>query len=92
VLKYHGQVASVLVTKIDPSSNTAPANLVTGFKSDSYQIAGLKTAEHAIFVVSSLEAAENTTIARSVGPILKDHIERVEQKLETLLVKMIKKG
>jgi len=62
-----------------------PGDIAAPFTSDSYQVAAFQTASHAVFVVSSLNEADNMTVARSVSPLLEKQIRSAEQALQAKL-------
>ncbi len=86
VVKYHDQIASVLVAKVDAPNSRAPrpepGQLVKGFDANSYRIAFFQTSKHAGFVVSGMNEADNLAIARSVAPALEKQIRRAEENVE----------
>lgn len=96
VVKFHDQVASILVAKtVAPNSRAPipqPGDLVTPLKSDSYRIAYFQTAGHAVFVASGLNENDNLTLARSVAPALAKHLTRAEQTLDARVIRVIKRG
>jgi anti-sigma factor RsiW len=96
VIKFHDQVASILVAKTVAPNNRAPipqpGDLVTPLKSDSYRIASFQTAGHAVFVASGLSENDNMTLARSVAPALAKHLARAEQTLDAHVIGVIKRG
>src|SRR5689334_11436364 len=88
VLKYHDQVASIVIAPraANAKAPTAmPGDIAAAFNSDSYQVAAFQTASHAVFVVSSLNEADNMTIARSVSPLLEKQLRSTEQQLQARL-------
>jgi anti-sigma factor RsiW len=91
VVKYHDQVVSIVIARSEGSRANAkapvamPGDIVTPFKSDTYQIAAFKSAGHAVFVISSLNETDNLTIARSVSPFLEKQIRSAEQPLQAKL-------
>jgi hypothetical protein len=96
VVKFHDQVASILVAKtVAPNSRAPipqPGDLVTPLQSDSYRIAYFQTAGHAVFVASGLNKSDNLTLARSVAPALARHLTRAEQTLDARVIRVIKRG
>jgi anti-sigma factor RsiW len=89
VVKYHDQVASIVVARNDANAK-APVAMpgdIAPFGSDSYQVATFQTASHAVFVISSLNEADNMTIARSVSPLLEKRLRSAEQGLQAKLFK-----
>jgi anti-sigma factor RsiW len=81
VLKYHDQVASIVIAPREANAKapTAMPGDIAAFNSDSYQVAAFQTASHAVFVVSSLNEADNMTLARSVSPLLEKQLRSTEQ-------------
>jgi|ERR1051326_1484919 anti-sigma factor RsiW len=81
VLKYHDQVASIVIAPREANAKAPtamPGDIAGAFNSD-YQVAAFQTASHAVFVVSSLNEADNMTIARSVSPLLEKQLRSTEQ-------------
>jgi len=85
ILKYHDQIVSVLVTTIDAAQageQAAPRaskeELVSGAASNVYRLTHFETAQHAVFVVSSLSEADNMAIARALAPSVSKHVARAE--------------
>jgi hypothetical protein len=88
VLKYHDQVVSIVIARnyAGAKAPTAgPGDTTAAFTSDSYQVAAFQTASHAVFVISSLNEADNMTIARSVSPLLDKQIRSAEEPLQAKL-------
>jgi len=88
VVKYHDQIASIVVGRSDPNNKAPramPGDIAAPFNFDSYQVASFQTASHAVFVVSSLNETDNMTIARSVSPLLEKQIRAAEQPLQAEL-------
>jgi len=68
ILKYHGQLVSVLVTNSDgqhQGHSTQSEALIVSGQSDGYQMAQFQTARHIVSVVSGLSDSENLLIAQS---------------------------
>ena len=73
VMRREGKVISVLVTDTDlPAEADAP---VTDHIDGALNAAGFSIGRHAFFVVSEMEAADNTLIARELYPAMRRHIE-----------------
>jgi anti-sigma factor RsiW len=88
VLKYHDQVVSIVIARSEANAKAPvamPGDIAAAFNADSYQVAAFQTASHAVFVVSSLNEADNKTIARSVAPFLEKQLRRAEQPLQAKL-------
>jgi len=88
VVKYDDQVVSIVIARNDgnaKSPTARPGDLAAVFTSDSYQVAAFQTANHAVFVVSSLNETDNMTIARSVSPLLEKQIRSGEEPLQAKL-------
>jgi anti-sigma factor RsiW len=88
VIKYHDQAVSIVVTENELNKRAPapmPGDIAAPFESDSYQIAAFQTARHALFVISSLNEADNLAIARSVSPILQKQLRSAEQPLQAKL-------
>ncbi|HKO62123.1 MAG TPA: hypothetical protein VJV03_13245, partial [Pyrinomonadaceae bacterium] len=82
ILRYHGELVSVLVTKINtaehgPASTGAPET-IGSMHLNGFQLAYFKTTQHAMSVVSSLSEAENLSIAQAIQPSLSRHIREAE--------------
>ena len=89
VVKYHDEVASIVIARNDPNAKAPaarPGDLGAAFTIDSYQVAAFQTASHAVFVISSLNEADNMTIARSVSPLLDKQIRRAEEPFQAKLL------
>lgn len=88
VVKYHDQVVSIVIAGNNANAKAptgVPGEIGAAFKSDSYEVAAFQTASHAVFVVSSLNEADNMTIARSVSPLLEKQLRSAEQSLQAKL-------
>jgi hypothetical protein len=88
VIKYHDQIASIVVGRSNPNNKAPkamPGDIAAPFNFDSYQVASFQTTSHAVFVVSSLNETDNMTIARSVSPLLEKQIRAAEQPLQAEL-------
>jgi len=82
ILKYHGQLVSVLVTNIeaqDQGASTRAGELFGSAQSDGYHLAHFETERHAVYVVSSLSDSENLAIARAIAPSVSRHIRDAER-------------
>ena len=89
VVNYHDQVVSIVVARNDRNNRAPtamPGDIAAAVTSDTYQIAAFQTANHAVFVVSSLNETENMTIARSVSPLLEKQIRIAEEPLQAKLL------
>jgi hypothetical protein len=86
ILRYHGRLASFLVTEIGDSNeaktNAAAASqraqVIACSQFDGYQVSCFQTARHAVFIVSDLPEGDNLALARGVAPAVFAHITRVE--------------
>ena len=88
VVKYHDQVASIVIARNDATAKAPtprPGDFAAAFTSDSYQVAAFQTANHVIFVVSSLNDTDNVTIARSVSPLLDKQIRSAEEPVQAMV-------
>lgn len=75
-LKYRNRVVSILVTDTDlPGGN---GEVIAEQFDDRMQAASFSADHHAVFVVSDLTEAENSTIARIISPFVRRHIEKAE--------------
>ena len=82
VLKYRGQLVSVLVTNIesqDQASSTEVKEPIADPQVDGFQLAHFETTRHAVYVVSGLTDAENLSIARAIEPSVSRHITDAER-------------
>lgn len=85
VVKYRDQIASIVVARNDRNNKAPialPGDIAASFKSDPYQVAAFQTKSHAVFLVSSLNEADNMTLARSVSPLLEKQIRSAEEPLQ----------
>ena len=86
VLKYHGQVVSLLVTAIEPTKGVQPESVrtsadpqvITCSQFDGYKVSCFETARHAVFIVSDLPEGDNLALARALAPSVFAHIMRTE--------------
>lgn len=89
VLKYEGRLVSFLVTDAVSATQTRENSPPTMFESqvisfssfDGYQVAGLWTDRHSIFVVSDLSESENVTLARTLIRSAFAHITAIERAI-----------
>ena len=73
VMRRQGKVISVLVTDTDlPAEGDGP---VTDHIDGALNAAGFSIGRHAFFVVSEMDAAENTLVAHALYPAMRRHIE-----------------
>ncbi len=82
ILKYHGQVVSVLVTDIeaqDHPGSTGVTEAIADAQLDDFRLAYFETRRHAVFVVSGLSDAENLSIAQAIEPSVSRHIMDAER-------------
>jgi len=88
VLRHRGRLASLLVTRLDHAEGS-PAQakstevdqhgqIIACATASGYQISCLRTARHAIFVVSDLAEGENLALARGLAPSVYKHIKSAE--------------
>lgn len=76
VLRRGDHIVSVLITDADLSDEFG--DKIVNQANENLQVAGFRTKHHAIFVVSDLTAAENSTVASAVMPSVSEHIEKFE--------------
>ncbi|MBA2620850.1 MAG: hypothetical protein H0U87_06595 [Acidobacteria bacterium] len=76
VLQYRNRVVSVLVTDTDLPDNDGET--ITNQSDGTMNVAGFRTAHHAVFVVSDLTGAENSIVAQTISPAVRRHIEKAE--------------
>jgi hypothetical protein len=82
ILTYHGQVVSILVTKIETQNDTSIESThetIATVQLDGFQLANFKTGQHAVSVVSGLSDTENFSIAQAIEPSLSRHIKDAER-------------
>jgi len=82
ILKYRGQLVSVLVTNIEPqeqNGSTGVKEAVAEAQTDGFQLAHFTTTRHAVYVVSGLGDAENLSIAQAIEPSVSRHIRDAER-------------
>ena len=81
ILKYHGQLVSILVMKSESKDQSASVAepLIASAQTDGYESAQFQTARHAVFVVSALSDNENLAIAQAIAPSVSRHIQRTER-------------
>ena len=86
VLKYHGQVVSLLVTDAERANSvqsesvrkSADPQVITCSQFDRYKVSCFETARHAVFIVSDLPEGDNLALARALAPPVFAHIMRTE--------------
>lgn len=91
VIRHRGHLVSLLVTRLDNSNEIAPikekqpketgAQVIACSTAGDYQIACFRTAGHAVFVVSDLEAEQNLALSRELAPSVYEHITRAEDSI-----------
>lgn len=82
ILRYRGQLVSVLVTNIETQNrarSTGQNEIMADAQLDGFQLAHFETTRHAVYVVSGLSDAENLSIARALEPALSRHIRDAER-------------
>lgn len=82
ILRYHGQLVSVLVTDIeaqDHPGSTGVKETIADAQLDGFQLAHFETTRHAVYVVSGLSDAENLLIAQAIEPSVSRHIRDAER-------------
>jgi hypothetical protein len=89
VVRYHGRLVSLLVTRLEGSSGIAmpkekllkdsAAQVIACSTSGGFQISCFRTAQHGVFVVSDLEEGENLVLARKLAPSVYEHVTNAEQ-------------
>jgi len=81
ILRYGGQLVSVLVTNIeskDRNGSTGVKEAVAEAQMDGFQLAHFETTRHTVYVVSGLSDAENRSIAQAIEPSVSRHISDAE--------------
>lgn len=79
ILRYEGQLVSVLVTNIGSQNSTSVNEAVSETQMDGFQLARFDTSRHAVYVVSGLSNAENLSIARAIESSVSKHIRDAER-------------
>lgn len=82
ILKYRGQLVSVLVFSVEEKDQGVPMRteeLLATAQSDGYYLAHFETERHAVYVVSGLSDTENLSIARAIAPSVSRHIRDSER-------------
>lgn len=82
ILKYRGQLVSVLVTNIeswDQDGSTGVKEAIADAQLDGFQLAHFETIQHAVYVVSGLSETENLSIAQAIEPSVSRHIRDAER-------------
>lgn len=90
ILKYHGQLVSVLVTNIEPqdhADSTGVKEVVAEAQIDGFQLAHFETTRHAVYLVSGLSDAENHSIVQAIEPSVSRHIKDAERRHDILLMR-----
>ena len=82
ILRYRGQLVSVLVTNIEPQDHNGSVGVkeaVADAQMDGFQLAHFETTRHAVYVVSGLSDAENLSIAQAIESSVSRHIRDAER-------------
>lgn len=82
ILKYRGQLVSILVTNIeshDQTDSTGVKEATADAQLDGFQLAHFGTTRHAVYVVSGLSDTENLSIAQAIEPSVSRHIRDAER-------------
>ena len=82
ILKYRGQLVSVLVTHIESRDHDGPTGVkeaIADAQLDGFQLAHFETIQHAVYVVSGLNETENLSIAQAIEPSVSRHIRDAER-------------
>jgi anti-sigma factor RsiW len=82
ILRYGGQLVSVLVTNIesqDHNGSTGVNEAIAEAQMDGFQLAHFETTRHAVYVVSGLSDAENLSIAQAIEPSVSRHVRNAER-------------
>jgi len=82
ILKYRGQLVSVLVTNIEGQNDagaTGQNEITADAEVENFRLAHFETTRHAVYVVSGLSESENLSIAQALEPSLSRHIRDVER-------------
>ena len=89
VLKHHGRLVSLLVTETETGvhstgdidgTRAADNQTISCSHFDGYQVSCFETARHAVFIVSDMSETENLTLARSLAPVVAEHLGRAERR------------
>ena len=88
ILRYRGRLASLLVTQLEDSANSAakrqPAQgyqhgqVISCSTVAGYQLSCIRTPRHVVFVVSDLSEGDNLALAREMATPVYEHITRAE--------------
>lgn len=82
ILRYGGQLVSVLVTDIESQNHNGSAGVkeaAAETQMDGFQLAHFETTRHAVYVVSGLSDAENLSIAQAIELSVSRHIRDAER-------------
>jgi hypothetical protein len=82
ILKYRGQIVSVLVTDKEPqdhNGSTGVKEAAAEAQLDGFKLTHFETTQHAVYVVSGLSNAENLSIAQAIEPAVSRHIMDAER-------------
>jgi hypothetical protein len=77
ILKYRGQLVSVLVTDIEGQNGAG--EITADAEVENFRLARFETSRHAVYVVSGLSEGENLSIAQALEPSLSRHIRDAER-------------
>ncbi|MGH9898162.1 MAG: anti-sigma factor family protein [Pyrinomonadaceae bacterium] len=91
ILRYHGQIVSLLVTTLDgaeaatqsprttPQTTSTPDQLALASSHiEGNEVCYFRTTRHCVFVVSRMQQAENLNLARQLAPAISAHLTRTE--------------
>ena len=76
ILRKGKKTISILVTDADLNDENDAS--MTNYAIENLQVAGFRTANHAVFVVSDLSEQENLSVAETLSPAVRRHIEQTE--------------
>lgn len=82
ILKYRGQIVSILVTDKEPqvhNGSTGVQEAAAEPQLEGFKLAHFETKRHAVYVVSGLTDAENLLIAQAIEPAVSRHITNAER-------------
>ncbi|MEJ7847094.1 MAG: zf-HC2 domain-containing protein [Pyrinomonadaceae bacterium] len=76
VLEHQGKTVSVLLTKREDVEGPKNSDAATCHADENLRIACFESSDYSVFIISNLNEAENLTVARTISPSVKKHIEQ----------------
>jgi anti-sigma factor RsiW len=80
VLKYRGNLLSVLVTDMPASGALQGPDSIVCSQMGEYNVSFFQTARHAVFVVSGMPEGDNLAVTRALAPGIFAHIRNSEER------------